>query len=134
MVSLTRKLIGPVLYSVRKKWVIRTEEEDEPTRGVAAIPFYHTVTNRLARLLHRRQFRTVTYPYKKWRQYLQAVKDPLGLNVPAVYEVPCECGTKYIAQTGRLVSVRIKEHSSNVRLAQLDVGNCTPLLVNGTSN
>lgn len=41
-------------------------------------------------------------------------------KVPGVYNVPCECGTSYVRQTGQLVSISINEHKHHVRLGQTD--------------
>lgn len=48
-------------------------------------------------------------------------KDLLVLIVLAVYKVPCECRANYVGQTSHLVSVRIKQDSRLVRLAQTDI-------------
>jgi hypothetical protein len=48
------------------------------------------------------------------------VKDPLGLQTPGVYSIPCECGKVYIEQSGRAISLRITEHNTHIRLAQPD--------------
>jgi hypothetical protein len=32
---------------------------------------------------------------------------------PGVYHIPCECGLVYIGETGRNLSVRLKEHKTN---------------------
>lgn len=58
------------------------------------MPFYQTVTNRLAWLLSHRTLRTMSYPLTKLKQQLYQVKDTLGLKVLAVYIIPCECGAK----------------------------------------
>jgi len=48
------------------------------------------------------------------------VKDALGLRMPAVYSIACECGKVYIEQSGRSIQIRIKEHNRHIRLAQTD--------------
>ena len=32
---------------------------------------------------------------------------------PGVYRIPCECGLIYIGETGRNLSLRLKEHKTN---------------------
>lgn len=98
----------------------RNDGDEEPIRAVAVPPFYQTITNRLTRLLQHKQIRTTSYPHLKLKQHLCPVKDPVALNVPAVYQVPCNCGASYVGQKGRLVSTRIKEHSRHVRVGQTD--------------
>jgi hypothetical protein len=49
---------------------------------------------------------------------LRPVKDDLGLKVPGVYRIPCECGDVYVGQTGRSVEARCKEHMRHIHLEQ----------------
>jgi hypothetical protein len=51
---------------------------------------------------------------------LRPIKDDLGLKVPGVYEIPCECGKIYVGQTGRSIEARCKEHTRHIRLKQSD--------------
>jgi hypothetical protein len=51
---------------------------------------------------------------------LRSVKDDLGLNVPGMYQIPCECGKVYMGQTGRSIETRCKEHRRHIRLDQPD--------------
>ena len=46
------------------------------------------------------------------------MKDALGLRTPVVYCIPCECSRVYIGQSGRSIQIRIKEHTTHIRLAQ----------------
>jgi predicted GIY-YIG superfamily endonuclease len=39
---------------------------------------------------------------------------------PGVYRIPCECGLVYIGETGRNLSVRLKEHKTNCEKAEQD--------------
>jgi predicted GIY-YIG superfamily endonuclease len=39
---------------------------------------------------------------------------------PGVYRIPCECGLVYIGETGRNLSVRLKEHKMNCEKAEQD--------------
>lgn len=103
-----------------KRTRVRADEKEEPIRGVAVVPFCHTITNRLARLLSCRNIRTTLYPLAKLRQRLRLVKDRLSLKDPGVCRIPCECGVSYIGQTGRLVSVRITERKCHTRLGQTE--------------
>ena len=38
---------------------------------------------------------------------------------PGVYRIPCECGLVYINETGRNLSLRLKEHKTNREKAEL---------------
>jgi hypothetical protein len=44
----------------------------------------------------------------------------VGLNVPGIYRIPCECGKVYVGQTGRTIEIRCKEHKRHIRLGQPD--------------
>jgi hypothetical protein len=45
-------------------------------------------------------------------------KDDLGLKVPSMYQIPCECGKVYTGQTGRSIEARRKEHMRHIPLEQ----------------
>jgi hypothetical protein len=49
---------------------------------------------------------------------LRTAKNDLGLKIPDVYRIPCECGKVYIGQTGRSIEARCKEHMRHIRLDQ----------------
>jgi hypothetical protein len=49
---------------------------------------------------------------------IRPVKDDLGLKVPGVYRIPCECGKVYVVQTGRSVEARCKEHMRHIHFEQ----------------
>ena len=59
-------------------------------------------------------------PLRKIYSHLPPVKDALGLRMPTVYSIPCECAKVYIEQSGRFIQIRIKEHNRHIRLAQTD--------------
>lgn len=65
-----------------------------------------------------RNVRTVFYSLMKVKQQLRPIKDPLGLKVPGVYKVTCDCGASYVGQMGRLMSVRVTEHKCHVKPGQ----------------
>jgi predicted GIY-YIG superfamily endonuclease len=37
-----------------------------------------------------------------------------------VYSIPCECGRRYIGETGRPLSVRLREHRHNLKEGHLE--------------
>ena len=41
-------------------------------------------------------------------------------QTPGVYRIPCECGLVYIGETGRNLSLRLKEHNTNCEKAELE--------------
>jgi hypothetical protein len=60
----------------------------------------------------------VYLPRKKTIQMLRSVKDDLGLNVPGMYRIPCECGKVYVVQTEIFIKTRCKEHRRHICLNQ----------------
>ena len=50
--------------------------------------------------------------------YLPPVKDALGLRIPGMYRIPCECGKIYIGKSGQSIQLRISEHNRHIRLAK----------------
>jgi hypothetical protein len=52
--------------------------------------------------------KTVALLPRKIYSYLPPVKDALGLKMPVVYSIPCECGKVYIGQSGQSTKIRIK--------------------------
>jgi len=80
---------------------------DTPTLTVF-IPYTQTTYGRLSRMLPKHNIKTVALPPRKIYSYLPPVKDTLGLKMPVVYSIPCECGKVYIGQSGQSIKIRIK--------------------------
>lgn len=51
----------------------------------------------------------VICPQTEIKLVLWLVQEPLGLQVPGVYKIPCVCRAHYIGQMGRSVMIRRKE-------------------------
>lgn len=105
-------------FNARRTSKLRKREE-QPIRDVAVIPYCQTVNNRLASLLSHCDFRTTSYLLSKIKSHLRPLKDSLGLKVPGVHRIPCECGTSYVGQPGRLINIQMYEHKRHIRLGQL---------------
>jgi hypothetical protein len=71
-------------------------------------------------MLAKHNIKSFALPPRKIFNYLPQVKDALGLRTPGIYRTPCEFGRVYIAQSGRSIQLRIKEHNRHIRLAQPD--------------
>jgi hypothetical protein len=76
------------------------------------------MSNKVSRLVAKYNIKTVHIPKKKNRHMLRTVKDDLGLKVPGMYHIPCECGKVYVSQTGRSIEARCKEHMRHICLNQ----------------
>jgi predicted GIY-YIG superfamily endonuclease len=44
----------------------------------------------------------------------------LQQTAQCIYSIPCECGRSYIGETGRLLAVRLREHSHNLQQGLLE--------------
>jgi hypothetical protein len=84
------------------------------------LPYQQAVSNKISRLLTKYNIKTVHAPKKKNRQLLRTAEDDLGLKIPGVYRIPCECGKVYIGQTDRSIEARCKEHTRHIRFDQLE--------------
>jgi hypothetical protein len=83
--------IGPASHKIER--ILRNE---------AGIKVYHSSENKLFRAL-------CTH------------KDNVNeFQKPGVYRIPCECGLVYIGETGRNLSVCLKEHKTNCEKAEQD--------------
>jgi len=51
-------------------------------------------------MLPKHIIRSVSLPPRKFYSYLPLVKDALGLRMPGVYSIPCECGRVDIGHSG----------------------------------
>jgi hypothetical protein len=50
-------------------------------------------------------------------------KDNLGLRIPGVYRISCECSKVNIGQTGHSVDTKLKKHQWHIPLEQPDKSN-----------
>jgi hypothetical protein len=57
-------------------------------------------------MLAKLNIKTVTLPPRKISSYLPPVKDALGLRMPVVYSIPCECAKVYIGQSGHSIKIK----------------------------
>jgi hypothetical protein len=66
--------------------------------GVALLPYQHSTSNKMSRLLAKHKIKTVHILAKKTINILRPVKDNLGLRTYGIYCIPCECGKVYVRQ------------------------------------
>ena len=81
------------------------------------LPYIQDTTEKLSRILKSYSISSYHKPTNKLRDLLVHPKDKLSAceKSNVVYEVPCKnCQSVYIGETGRLLSIRIKEHSEDV--------------------
>ena len=91
----------------RKK---KADREDNEDKHYAVLPFVNGIHNKLSKIFKTYNIQCRFIPNKKIKNILRTPKDRLGLRMPGVYRISCECGACYIGQTGRTVQCRQKEH------------------------
>jgi hypothetical protein len=89
----------------------RSHSQQEKQTVVATIPYVQGTFDMVSRFLVRFNVRTVHISAKKKNAHLlRRVKYDVGLKVPGICYIPCECGKIYIRQTGCAIEMRWKEH------------------------
>ena len=113
------------------EWIIRKgqkeqlhhtnqEEPEDEHRRFACVPFVKGVTEPITRILQDSGFKVAMKPHRNLRQELVAPKDPVKDKLGVVYEIDCaECDAKYVGQTGRNLSQRVKEHRTATEKGQI---------------
>jgi hypothetical protein len=86
--------------TVVEKPATRTAKTNDKPPSTEYIPYTQTTYGRLSRMLAKHNIKCIALPPKKIFSYLPPVKDALGLRIPGIYSIPCECGRVYTGQTG----------------------------------
>lgn len=96
-------------------------QEREQAVARVCIPYVQGLTDRLARVLKRRNVEVTFRTGTKIGQLMPPNKDPIPqLSTQGVYQIPCVCGKSYIGQTGRSIDCRLKEHKRDVRAGRIE--------------
>ncbi|XP_069673690.1 uncharacterized protein [Periplaneta americana] len=103
-------------HKKQQQHIMDSLEAEKPT--TACLPFTGKLLGKISRLLHKHGIKTTHKPPPKIRNKVRSVKDDLGLRVPGIYHIPCECDAAYIGQTGRTIATRLSEHQRSIRLMQ----------------
>jgi len=86
--------------------------QDQPQGGKIFLPYIHGVTNKIAKILRKKNIITHFSAFGTIRQGLKSVKDDIdNLQRKGVYKIHCSCGKSYIGETGR----SLKEHGADIR-------------------
>ena len=94
------------------------KNDDEKNMMYASLPFIENVTDKIGRILSKKNMKISFTAYVKIKQMLRQVKDVIPLQSSGIYQIPCVCGKVYIGQTGRTISTRLTEHQRSIRLNQ----------------
>jgi hypothetical protein len=94
-----------------------THTQNDQTSNVKAfLPYIRGVTDKIAKVLKRKEIMTSFKPLITIRQRMKSIKDPIdNRQEKGIYKVSCSCGKCYIVETRRSFQVRIKEHEANIR-------------------
>ncbi|XP_030766936.1 uncharacterized protein LOC115890753 [Sitophilus oryzae] len=104
-----------------RKPVERQEGENTPPSGMAFLPYIRGVTDRIGKLLRKRNIKPILQPTRKIQEHLRSAKDPRDpLSSAGVYRIPCSCGSVYVGTTKRSINTRLTEHKRSCRLGQTE--------------
>ena len=92
-----------------------SNDEANDKKLVARIPWVPVLGPKLRRLLRKRGVRTVFSSGRKLKEILCNHKAKLAPNsYPGVYQLDCQCGSRYIGETKRKVSLRMSKHEKDI--------------------
>lgn len=90
--------------------------QDQPQCGRVFLPYIHEVTDKIAKILRKKNIITQFSAPGTIRQGMRSVKDIIDRHqLKRVYKIICSCGKSYIGETGRSLQTRLKEHGANIR-------------------
>ena len=82
----------------------------------AYLPYIQGVTDKVSKVLKKKEILTAFKPLETIKQKMRTVKDKADEQQhKGVYKVTCSCGLYYIGETGRSLKVRFKEHGADIR-------------------
>ena len=96
------------------------EQQEAPLQRnfeYVSLPYTKGVSERISRALSSHGVRVAHSSKTTLKTMLSRVKDPLVKEEKrgVVYEIKCECGSKYIGESGRPLGVRVEEHIGDIR-------------------
>jgi hypothetical protein len=112
---------GFINLVVRSKGSSHQKKEEKPL-GSVSIPYVKGVSENFKCIGNQYNIRTVFITKHTLCSSLvrtRPKRDPQQ-TAHCVCSIPCECGRCYIGETGRPLSVRIREHRNNIKVGLLD--------------
>lgn len=99
----------------------KTTQEEKPLCYIH-IPYIKGISEKFRRIGNQYMVKTIFKTRNTLRSSLVKTKPDQDSNLTAqcVHSIPCECGRKYIGETGRPLAVRVREHKQNLRLGYLE--------------
>jgi len=98
----------PLIERALLPWRIAIKNKIKPT-ATALLPYTQTTFGRLSRMLSNYNIKSVALSPRKISNFLPPFKEALGLRIPGIYGIPCECGKVHVGQSGRTIQHRIQE-------------------------
>ena len=84
-------------------------------------PNLEGVTDKIAKILSKKEIKTSFKPLKTIKQNMRFVKDKIDPHKSkGIYKIECSCRKCYIGETGRSFQTRIKEHGSDIKNERID--------------
>jgi hypothetical protein len=98
----------------RAQRVVDTGKQEKPL-STLCIPYVAGLSEKIRRIGNNYSLRTVFSSQDTIRSRLVNFKPrDIKSNQDVVYEIPCECRSSYIGETGRPVETRVTEHQRSV--------------------
>jgi len=90
--------------------------DKKENQGRVYLPFIQGVTDKIAKILRKKNIHTQFTTCGTVRQMMRSVKDHIDRQqLKGVYKIDCSCGKSYIGETGRSLKIRIKEHAADIK-------------------
>ena len=79
------------------------------------LPYIRGTTDKIEKILRRRNLKVCFSPPNSIRNMLDFSKDPIEPKLlQGVYAIPCSCGKVYIGETYCSIKTRLKEHNTDI--------------------
>ena len=102
--------------TLRKPVGILKNPQQRKDKKRAYLPYIQGVTDKVSKVLKKKDILTAFKPLVTIRQKMRTVKDKVEEHQrKGVYKVTCSCGLNYIGETGRSLKVRLREHGADIR-------------------
>jgi predicted GIY-YIG superfamily endonuclease len=110
-----KQLIRCIKRKREKKKNVVQQEQSKPV-AVVVIPYVPNVSEKIIRFGRRANIRVVCKSGDTLRTRFTNFKPKQSdINKEVVYSLPCQCGNEYIGETGRPLSIRVKEHQTALK-------------------
>lgn len=94
----------------------KPKDQDQPQYGRVFLPYIQGVTDKIAKILKKKNIITQFSALGTIRQKMRSIKDNINRqHLKGVYKIDCSCGKSYIGETGRSLQTRLKEHGADIR-------------------